>query len=127
MRKIFTASVALMIVLTSTAALAAPPAMQADSSLGMVMVDAKGMTLYTFDEDQANTSNCYDECATNWPPFMAAEGAQPEGEWTLVQRTDGGTQWAYEGKPLYLWAKDTKPGDVTGDGVGEVWHVVKVE
>lgn len=39
-------------------------------------------------------------------------------------RTDGTMQWAYEGKPLYLWTKDTKPGDVTGDGVGGVWHVI---
>jgi predicted lipoprotein with Yx(FWY)xxD motif len=35
--------------------------------------------------------------------------------------------WAYEGWPLYLWVKDTKPGDVTGDGVGGVWHAAKAD
>lgn len=87
-----------------------------------VLTDANGMTLYTFDKDEAGVSNCYDKCAENWPPLFAAEGAAPEGEFTLVERTDGKMMWAYEGMPLYLWVKDEKPGDTTGDGVGEVWH-----
>ena len=41
---------------------------------------------------------------------------RPEGEWTIVERTDGTKMWAYEGKPLYTFIKDKKPGDVTGDG-----------
>ena len=57
--------------------------------------------------------------------LMAAEGARAEGEWTIIERADGGHMWAYAGKPLYLWAKDQKPGDVTGDGVNNVWHVAK--
>jgi predicted lipoprotein with Yx(FWY)xxD motif len=40
-------------------------------------------------------------------------------------RDDGAKQWAYKGKPLYTWAKDTKPGDITGDGVNNVWHIAK--
>ena len=40
----------------------------------------------------------------------------------LVERKDGTKQWAYDGKPLYLWKDDKAPGDTTGDGVGEVWH-----
>lgn len=87
-----------------------------------VLTDANGMTLYTYDKDTAGVSNCYDKCADNWPPLFAAEGAMPEGEFTLVTRTDGKVMWAYDGKPLYLWVKDQKPGDTTGDGVGEVWH-----
>lgn len=87
-----------------------------------VLTDANGMTLYTFDKDTAGVSNCYDQCAVNWPPLFADAGAAAEGEFTLVTRTDGTTMWAYDGKPLYLWVKDTKPGDTTGDGVGEVWH-----
>lgn len=126
MRMITAASFALM-TLTSTAALAAPPAMQAETSLGKVVVDGKGMTLYTYDKDEPNKTNCYDTCARHWPPLMAAEGAAPEGDWTLVERTDGGRMWAYKGQPLYLWMKDAKPGDVTGEGVGGVWHVVKLE
>jgi len=42
-----------------------------------------------------------------------------------VTRDDGSKQWAYKGKPVYLWVKDKKPGDKTGDGVREVWHVIK--
>ncbi len=89
---------------------------------GGVLTDSRGMTLYTYDKDEAGTSNCYDDCATNWPPLTADENAQPEGDFTLVERPDGTKQWAYKGEPLYLWIKDGQPGDVTGDGVGGVWH-----
>ena len=114
------------ICLIATASVAAP-AMEADSALGKVYVDEKGMTLYTFDKDEANKSNCYDDCAVNWPPLTAPADAVAEGEWTVVERTDGTSQWAYEGKPVYLWIKDMKPGDTTGDGVGGVWHVVHAD
>jgi predicted lipoprotein with Yx(FWY)xxD motif len=87
-----------------------------------VLTDANGMTLYTYDKDTAGVSNCYDKCAVNWPPLMAAADAAAEGDFTIVDRTDGTKMWAYKGMPLYLWVKDTKPGDTTGDGVGEVWH-----
>jgi predicted lipoprotein with Yx(FWY)xxD motif len=87
-----------------------------------VLTDANGMTLYTYDKDTAGVSNCYDKCAVNWPPLMAAADAKAEGDFTIVDRTDGTKMWAYKGMPLYLWIKDTKPGDTTGDGVGEVWH-----
>lgn len=96
-----------------------------DSASGEILTDAKGMTLYTFDKDAKDTSNCYDDCAMKWPPLMATAAAKADGDFTLVARKDGSMQWAYEGKPLYLWQKDKKPGDVTGDGVGEVWHVAK--
>ena len=68
---------------------AAEPAMIADTAKGKIYTDAKGMTLYTFDKDEAGMSNCYDKCAMNWPPFMAAADAAAEGEWTLVERKDG--------------------------------------
>jgi predicted lipoprotein with Yx(FWY)xxD motif len=56
---------------------------------------------------------------------MAAADAQPSGEWTVVKRDDGSSQWAYKGRPLYTWAKDTKPGDRTGDGVNNVWRLAR--
>ncbi len=108
-------------------AFAASPGMTGDSSLGKVWVDANGMTLYTFDKDAAGVSNCYEQCAVNWPPYMAAADAMAEGEWTIVDRTDGTKMWAYDGHPLYTWIKDTQPGDVTGDGVGTVWHAALAE
>jgi predicted lipoprotein with Yx(FWY)xxD motif len=55
---------------------------------------------------------------------MAADSGHASGDWSIVVRDDGSKQWAYTGKPLYLWAKDQKPGDKTGDGVNKVWHVV---
>ena len=89
------------------------------------MVTAKnGMTLYIFDKDKGGVSACYDDCAKKWPPYLGkADDAMTEG-WTLVKRTDGTMQWAYDGKPVYFFAKDTKAGDATGDGLGDVWHVI---
>ena len=105
---------------------AAGPAMEADSSMGKIFTDASGMTLYTFDKDEAGKSNCYDKCAQNWPPFLAEAGAMADGDWTVVERTDGTKQWAYDGKPLYLWVQDKAPGDMTGEGKGDgTWHVAK--
>lgn len=88
-----------------------------------VLTDAKGMTLYTFAKDTAGVSTCYDDCATKWPPAMAAADAKAEGDFTLVDRKDGSKMWAHKGQPLYLWFKDAKAGDTTGDGVGGVWHI----
>jgi predicted lipoprotein with Yx(FWY)xxD motif len=116
-----------VLLATSTAALAAEPAMVADVGGAKIYTDAKGMTLYTFDKDEAGKTNCYDKCAVAWPPFMAAADAAAEGEWTIVDRTDGTKMWAYEGKPLYTYVEDKKAGDMTGEGKGGVWHVAKAD
>ena len=96
--------------------------MSSETALGEILTDSEGMTLYIFDRDEPGVSNCYDQCAVNWPPLLAEEGATPEGDFTLVERTDGTTMWAHKGWPLYYWVKDQAPGDTTGDMVGEVWH-----
>ena len=98
-----------------------------NSTAGTVLADAKGMTLYAFDRDTTpGKSACNGQCAQNWPPLMASTtDAKPMGEWIIITRDDGGEQWAYKGKPLYTWSKDQKPGDVTGDGLNNVWHVAK--
>jgi predicted lipoprotein with Yx(FWY)xxD motif len=83
------------------------------------------MTLYTFDKDAGGKSACNGPCAGNWPPFTAGSDAKSSGEWSIIARDDGSKQWAYKGKPLYLWSKDQKPGDMTGDGFNGIWHVVK--
>lgn len=115
----------------AAAAAVSSAAFPAMADMGMakdgILVNEKGMTLYTFDKDTAGVSNCYDQCATNWPPLLAAADAKAEGDWSLVERKDGAKQWAYDGKPLYLWVKDTKPGDTTGDGVNSVWHTAKAD
>ena len=121
----------LILIATFTAAMlsacasmpAAGPAKMADG----VLVGPNGMTLYTFDNDKAGSAKsvCNGPCATNWPPLMAPEDAKPTGEFTVIVRDDGKKQWAFKGKPLYYWAKDTKPGDKTGDGFNKVWQVAK--
>ncbi len=89
----------------------------------MVLADAKGMTLYTFDKDMKGTSMCTEKCAQNWPALAAGADAKPMGDWTIVDRPDGTKQWAYKGKPLYTFVKDTKAGDAMGNGAGNgAWH-----
>lgn len=111
--------------LSAGGAMAETGIMEHETSVGMVLTDAKGMTLYTFDKDEGGKSACYDKCAENWPPLLAPDGAVAEGEFGTVERSDGQIQWTYDGQPLYLWIKDTAPGDVTGDGVNGVWHAAK--
>ncbi|WP_373354189.1 hypothetical protein [Pseudoroseicyclus sp. CXY001] len=111
------------LALTGSLALAAPEGV-GPTDAG-VLADADGMTLYTFDNDSEGTSVCYDDCAVNWPPFLAAEGAEEGDGYTLVTRDDGSLQWALDGMPLYYWIGDTAPGDTNGDGVGGVWHVIQ--
>jgi predicted lipoprotein with Yx(FWY)xxD motif len=96
---------------------------------GGVLVNDAGMTLYTFDKDPvgAGRSVCNGQCAVIWPPLKATAEDKPRGDYTVITRDDGSKQWAYKGKPLYLWIKDQKPGDRTGDGFNKVWHVVKEE
>ncbi|GJD47111.1 MULTISPECIES: hypothetical protein [Methylobacterium] len=114
------------VAFSALAAQAAAPAMTAETAKGPALVDAKSMTLYTFDKDMGGKSMCNGPCATNWPALMAASGSAASGDWTMVTRDDGTMQWAYKGKPLYTFAKDTKPGDITGDGfLNGAWHIAK--
>ena len=119
------AASALALALCACASMTAPdvPVKAADG----VLVGPNGMALYTFDRDTAGSgkSACNGPCATNWPPLMAKAGATATGDWSVVTRDDGSRQWAHKGKPLYYWAKDTKAGDRTGDGVNNVWHVAR--
>jgi predicted lipoprotein with Yx(FWY)xxD motif len=112
---------------------AAAPSLPADSRLPAVidrglLVDRRGMTLYTFDGDRRpRVSTCYGICETLWPPLYATPDDQPLDEFTIAHRRDGSLQWTYRGKPLYYWKRDRKPGDITGDRVNNVWHVVRAD
>jgi predicted lipoprotein with Yx(FWY)xxD motif len=126
-RSILTAALAAQLLLTGAAlALAAdngPLKVQATSA-GNVLADPNGMTLYTFDKDTPGKSNCNGKCAEFWPPVKATADSKPVGNLTIITRDDGSKQWADNGKPLYTFAKDTKPGDVTGDGfLNGAWHL----
>ena len=118
--RVSTAVTALLLSTTVFAA-DAPPLKAAHGML----VDAKGMTVYTYDKDEAGSgkSACVDLCAKNWPPVMAGSATLAE-PWSTVTREDGSKQLAHKGKPLYTFIKDTKAGDKAGDGVGGAWHVV---
>lgn len=89
-----------------------------------MMADAKGMTLYTFEKDAGGVSACYDDCAVKWPPYLGTAADKMAEGWTLVDRTDGSKQWAYDGKPVYYFVGDKAKGDANGDRMGGVWHVI---
>ena len=60
-----------------------------------------------------------------WLDIGAQFGASASGDYGLSNRNDGSRQWTYRGKPLYFWSGDQKPGDMMGDNIGNVWHVVR--
>jgi predicted lipoprotein with Yx(FWY)xxD motif len=76
--------------------------------------DGAGNPLYTFDADKANVSSCYNECAVEFPPFVAAADAQAEGDFTILSRKDGVRQWAYQGKPLHRYSGKDPVGEPIG-------------
>jgi len=122
MKKIYSAVIVLAAL--SLGACAGPPAKME----GGALTGATNMTLYTFDRDTAGSgkSVCNGPCANNWPALIASDRAKPYGEYTIIMRDDGRKQYAYQGKPLYYFAKDQKPGDKLGDGfLNGAWHTAK--
>ena len=102
----------------------------ASSRLGEILVDAEGRTLYAFTKDKGDQSACSGECATNWPALTgtatAGTGAQASLLSTSMQ-PNGTSQVTYDGRPLYYFAGDAKPGDTNGQGVGDVWFVLTAD
>jgi predicted lipoprotein with Yx(FWY)xxD motif len=103
----------------------------ADSSLGRILVDASGNTLYAFTKDTATKSACTASCSALWPAVTGAS-VDPgpglgEDDFTVIAGEGGASQIVFYGHPLYLYAKDTKPGDTNGQGVGGVWFVVDAQ
>jgi len=123
LRSLCLAVVATLSIIGCAAMKSGVPAIVSDG----VLVGPGGKTLYTFDRDAVGSgkSTCNGPCMQSWPPLMAPGYAAASGDWTVVTRDDGNRQWAYKGKPLYYWAKDQKPGDRTGDGVNNVWHLAR--
>jgi predicted lipoprotein with Yx(FWY)xxD motif len=102
----------------------------ADSSLGEIVVDGEGMTVYMFDNDTqgADASVCEGECATNWPA-VTTDSENPEvegvtGEVGTIEGVDGSTQVTLNGWPLYYFVGDEAAGDTNGQGVNQVWWVL---
>jgi predicted lipoprotein with Yx(FWY)xxD motif len=104
----------------------------ASSSLGNILVDSQGRTIYLFKKDTGTKSTCFGACASNWPPVRVS--GKPKGGNGLnasllgtTQRSDGQPQVTYNGHPLYLFAGDSSAGDTNGQGIsafGASWFVV---
>src|SRR5713101_115544 len=94
----------------------------ASSSLGRILVDSKGITLYDFVKDKGTTSVCYGACAALWPPLLTTGKpvAGPGVRLSLLgttKRKDGKLEVTYGGHPLYYFVSDRKPGQTTGQGI----------
>ena len=108
---------------------AAPVNIAKNATLGTVLADASGRTLYLFAKDEKNKSTCTGGCAQTWPPLLSKDAPKAGEGVTAVMlgtitRADGFTQVTYNGLPLYYFARDEKPGDVKGQNVGGNWFVV---
>jgi predicted lipoprotein with Yx(FWY)xxD motif len=118
---------------TGTAAAGAITIKTGRTSLGTVLTDSKGITVYLFEADTTIKPTCYGACAQAWPPVLTAGApvAGPGAKASLlgtVKRTDGKTQVTYAGHPLYYFVQSTKPGDVSGQGsnaFGAHWDAVR--
>jgi len=104
----------------------------AKTSLGRILVDSSGRTLYLFAKDQKGKSACAGKCATFWPPLIAtgrprATGGAKASLIGTTRRADGRLQVTYNHHPLYTFVKDTKKGQTNGeelDAFGAEWYAV---
>ncbi|WP_456824746.1 COG4315 family predicted lipoprotein [Cellulomonas sp. P5_E12] len=115
---------------TPAAAAASTDLATAETSLGTVVVDGKGMTAYYFlkDTKDSGASACSGDCAAAWPA-ITTENATPSvtgvtGEVGTITGTDGKLQVTIDGRPIYTFAQDKAPGDVNGQGLNSVWYVI---
>ncbi len=100
-------------------------------SVGTVLVNGAGMTLYRYSPDGTGKSVCNGGCASIWPPLLVSAGTRPvggagvpAGQLGTVTRDDGTIQVTYKGMPLYTYVGDKKTGEATGQSVGGTWFVV---
>ncbi|HEX2705024.1 MAG TPA: hypothetical protein VHM65_04640 [Candidatus Lustribacter sp.] len=102
----------------------------AATSLGQVVTDGAGMTLYMFTKDTqgASASACAGACLAAWPQVVAGSTVPTltgvSGAVAMIATADGRRQVTLAGWPLYYFAKDKAPGDVLGQGVNQVWYVL---
>jgi predicted lipoprotein with Yx(FWY)xxD motif len=127
---------AILVALVAAAAAAASPlhakVVLRSTSLGSVLTDARGHTVYLFEADKASKSACYGQCAATWPPLLTANtptagAGVKKALLTTTKRKDGKLQVVYAGHPLYFFSGDTKAGQVTGEGLvhfGGAWFAV---
>lgn len=116
----------------SSAASSSAAVAVAQTSLGQVVTNTAGFTLYEFDKDTAGNgkSACTASCASTWPPATASSSSPGKpsglsGTLTTITRDDGTMQLALDGHPLYRFSGDSAAGQTNGDGVGGIWHAAK--
>ena len=99
-----------------------------DPTLGNILVDGNGFTLYLFDNDTEGVSNCSGGCLAAWPPLLTEypPAAKKGVEATLgtTTREDGTMQVTVNGFPVYYWQNDAEAGDTLGQGVNDIWWVM---
>lgn len=96
--------------------------------VGSYLTDAEGRALYLLEEEPADSSICYEECAQEWPPFLAQQGSPRAANAEVgnelistIERRDGQRQVTYAGHPLYYYHDDRGPGDTAGQDVTDQW------
>lgn len=128
----FLVALVLAVALGEAATSGATVQVKNDSKYGSYLADAHGMALYALSADSKNTSTCTGACAKAWPP-LTTQGAPTAGSGVAgsllgtIKRPDGSMQVTYNGIPLYTFVKDTKAGDVNGEGIkafGGTWTLV---
>lgn len=113
-------------LMIATPSLAAGYGSGSAQTAGSRLMTVDGMSLYVFDKDSAGKSNCYGDCAVEWPPMTAAANASPSNpNLSVIRRKDGTSQWAWMGNPLYLFDEDLAPGDMNGDSYSPDWHLAR--
>jgi predicted lipoprotein with Yx(FWY)xxD motif len=124
-------AIVLLAALSALGACASAPLETSDlgktfaTAQGNVLVGSTGDTLYTYDKDAPDQSNCTGACAAIWPPAAAGRDSQPKGDFSIFTRPSGSRQWAYKGKPLYTYTFDGGTGSISGDGVDGTWHAAR--
>ncbi len=115
---------------TTPASATAEVMVSTNATLGEILTDGRGMTLYVFAKDTPGVSNCNGGCAALWPPFTVMTGTMPTAGPGITAmlgtfvRTDGTLQMTVNGLPVYFWSKDMNPGDANGQGFGKVWYAL---
>ena len=100
------------------------------TSLGRILVDTRGRTLYLFDNDKNGKSACTGKCASFWPPLIGKARAGTGAKTSLLgttRRADGRLQVTYNHHPLYTFVKDTKKGQTNGEELnafGAEWYAI---
>jgi len=92
-----------------------------------ILANSEGMTLYTFDRDQVGVSNCHDGCLRTWPAVIIQDQSEVEQPYGVIVRDSGELQLTLERKPLYTFVGDIKVGDINGDNLSGVWHMVELK